>query len=246
MPPAGINVDQLVIALTSKQVTEALGKIFDDLLSTKISKLETEILSLSNQLLNRDQRIQQLENENASLRLLIDDSDQRVEQLEAYSRIDNLIIHGIPETYAECTSTTTDTNANTENSSVTEAAILKFFNEKLNVNIRSDDISVCHRLKKINKKAAFKPIIVRFTNRKARSAVLAAKKTIRDRNDCKGIYINEHLTTTASKLFNSARQICKDKKINSAWSWNGRIFIKLLDGHTIKNISSLTDLDAYM
>jgi hypothetical protein len=245
MPPAAINVEQLIVALTSKQVTDTLSKIFDDLLSTRLSKLESDIQSLTSQIHSRDERIQQLEIENSSIKLLLDEADQRLEQLEAYSRFDNVIVHGIPESYAERASNNNDNNAGTESSSDTENSILKFFNNKLNVDIKPNDISVCHRLKRINRTSTYRPVIIRFTNRKARAAVLASKKLLKTKPECKGIFINEHLTNMASKIFNKTRELCKEKKINSTWSWNGKIYIKLLDGHTISNVPSLSDLDRF-
>lgn len=175
------------------------------------------------------------------------DLETRVEQLEAYTRVDNLIIHGIPESYAE--KTTAGITADTvpgESVQNTESAVLQLFSEKLSLNLSPADISVCHRLKKLNQKAPFRPVIVRFTNRKARSAVLAAKKRLRQRQDCGGIYINEHLTNAAGKLFATAREVLKNRKIGSAWTWNGRVYIKLLDEQTILNIKSAADLQRFM
>ena len=81
------------------------------------------------------------------------------------------------------------------------------------VDIHPEDISICHRLKRPNSANSNKvqhcPLLVKFTNRKARSAVLAARSQLKGSN----IDINEHLTTTAVVVFAAARKLVKSKKL---------------------------------
>ena len=104
-----------------------------------------------------------------------DELQNRVEALESYSRVDNLIITGLPESFAEKKtlsrpSTTTTIAANSEvDASVPGAAevqdpvnqsenvFLDFCRGVLHVNIQPSDISVCHRLRKTSDRAEHRP-----------------------------------------------------------------------------------------
>jgi len=238
--------DQLVLALVSPKVVEALTKIFDTLLQDKLSAIESSLRKITDELCTR---VKGLESENHELKM-------RVDRLESYSRIDNLIIHGLPETYAEKVSSGVTSNQSVddatvtgESSQVSETLFVDFCRDKLNVHLQPHDISICHRLqKKVNvnnsSRAQHRPIIVRFTNRKAKAAVLVAKKQLRYNDECKSVYINEHLSTHVSKLFTAARKLQKDKKILSTWTSGGRIHMKLLNGR-IKTVDKDEDLMHY-
>ena len=116
----------------------------------------------------------------------------------------------------------------------------------LSVDVGARDISACHRLKR--RGAGPPPIIVRFVSRKARSAVLRARNKLREQNrnrtDRNLIYINEHLTTTASELFAAARGLLKMKRIQQTWTFTGRVYVKALNGN-IKLIGTKNDLDEF-
>jgi hypothetical protein len=178
---------------------------------------------------------------------------RKVDDLEAYSRIDNVIVYGLPETAAEVIAGTAY-NAETVPStggdlSVTsELAFIQFCHQKLKVEIAPGDISVAHRLAKPKVKGDVsrgpRPMIVRFCNRKAKLRVLAARKELRKVESCKNIYINEHLTQNTSQLFKKSRAMVKNNMIQSTWTWSGKLFIKTLasKGGRIHNITCEADL----
>ena len=173
-----------------------------------------------------------------------------MDQIETYTKQDNLIIHGLPADYAEVlTASTTDGAADAvvserENSTTSEVLFMKFCADRLGVNICHEDISVCHRLKKLHA-VQHPPVIVRFTNRKARAAVLAARpsRSIGNASSTVPVYINEHLTKRTSQLFAEARKVMKAKRINKTWTYNGRVVVKLRD-ETIRTINSLSELES--
>jgi len=68
-----------------------------------------------------------------------------------------------------------------------------------------------------------RPVIVRFTNRRVRNMVYAARKELKDLSD--RVYISEHLTKAASDLFFDARRMVREKKIFAAWTQNGLVHI---------------------
>jgi len=121
--------------------------------------------------------------------------------------------------------------------SLSLSAFLNFCHTELQLpDITANDISVCHRLKK-NARDRARRMIVCFTTRKARSLVLSARKKIRG----SPTFINEHLTKPVSDLLASTRRLLKQKKIQGTWTWNCKLFIKLLDG-TIKIVSAHDDI----
>jgi hypothetical protein len=87
-------------------------------------------------------------------------------------------------------------------------------------------------------------MIVRFSNRKAKLQVLAARKYLREQESTRFIFINEHLTKTASALFEKARAAVKAQQVQRAWTWNGRVFVRTLPGKGNRSvlISDINDL----
>ena len=67
------------------------------------------------------------------------------------------------------------------------------------------------------------------------------KSHLKEADDFKGAYINEDLTRHRADLFRSARQLVNNKSLLSAWSFDGRIFVKLPD-NTKRQIHSKEDL----
>ena len=155
----------------------------------------------------------------------------RLENLDIYSRADNLIIKGLPErSYAERAS---DGPSNADKAAVpsansslaVETTVLEFCREALKLNINQYDISIAHRLKaSANDKC--RPIIVRFTNRRARESVLRAKKSLKTANLPNPVYITEQLTKAADSLYFEARKRLREKKLSAAWTFNGQVFVK--------------------
>jgi len=239
-----INTEQLIAALSDKRVVDALTKSIDELLSKKLASIE-------NILKKREEDIEALQDENAALRSEMALQLTRIHELESYSRVDNLIVHGLPESYSSAATNAPDNTSQpgAENSAESEKLFIDFCQQRMKVNITASDVSVCHRLKK-GKSDTCRPMIVRFTNRKARSAVLAARKSLRTTISSSTerhapVFINEHLTNYTSKIFGTARQLVKTRKLNSAWTWNCKVFIKSNDGR-ISCVGAPSDLDKFM
>jgi len=245
---AKINVDSLVTALNNEKVLEALGKIMqasiDEALSKKLDTLSQAIDGLQKELKQRNEQVASLTKQNADLKSQVHNQTQHIERLETYNRQENLIIQGLPISYAQATEGNCAGGADgeeTEHSADTEAKFVTFCGEKLGLKIQPTDISICHRLPKPVKQQ-FPPVIVRFTNRKARAAVLAARKKLRGA-DCQ-VYINEHLTRSTATLFSHARKLVKDSKLSRAWTKNGQVMVRAPDGHTSR-INTQDDLDIF-
>jgi hypothetical protein len=97
----------------------------------------------------------------------------KIAVIEAYSRQDNLIITGLPAVdYADAGSSAA-VGSGVETSKSTEKAVLELVNNRLGLQLTVADISTTHRLK--TKNASPAPVMVRFTNRRARESVYAAR-----------------------------------------------------------------------
>jgi hypothetical protein len=178
--------------------------------------------------------------------------DNRIGQLEVYTRFDNLIVKGQP-TAEFIAVPVTDEPADVAAPSVAKrghrqellSSLLKLCRETLKVDMSPSDISIAHRLPK-GPADTFRPVIVRFSNRRVRDQVYAARGDLRDYNPPSGrVFINEHLTRKNDSMFAACRKIWKNKKIGGTWSWNGVIYAKQLPskgGKTIK-IQSFDDIE---
>lgn len=110
------------------------------------------------------------------------------DKLEQYSRRENLRITGIVE----------ETN---ETEDILEAKVIELAGD-MGVELKSEDISVAHRLGK--PKEGGRPIIVRFCQRKKKNEVMRNKKKLKGKD--RKVYVNEDLTSLRAKLMKMAKE----------------------------------------
>ena len=156
---AGELIDALLDPKVVDALSNALGNTIAKIVETRIEANLSSILGkmsvLETSVNKQSDRISKLEDENAQLKLRVDEQD-------AYSRCENLILHGIQtSSYAEAASgsdlnvRTTRNSARrqtsnqapsstgpTESSEATEVSVLNFVNDVLNVPLTRNDISV--------------------------------------------------------------------------------------------------------
>ena len=225
------DVETLIIALTDTRVIDALAKALQPSIQSAVQ------LAVQDKLDELNQHINVLATENRELR-------RRINDIESADRLDNIIIHGLKETFAE-TASGGDPTMEGETSGGCEGQFIRFCTETLGIDITPSDISVAHRLPKpkaSTHSSGPRPMMVRFTNRKSRAAVLAAKKKLRhDRNN--KIYINEHLTKHSSEIYAEARKMLKNHRIAGAWTRNCNVYVKALESKGSK-ISMIDSVDA--
>lgn len=109
-------------------------------------------------------------------------------------------------------------------------AVCKAFDTGLELS----EIDRSHRIGK-PKSNGPRDILVKFATYRSRQKLYAKRTGLKDEKlGYRGTFINEHLTR--SKLLFAARNMAKDGKILSAWSFDGNIFIKVRDPDMPENL----------
>lgn len=180
--------------------------------------------------------IQLLKNENIKLRSDVKKLEgtckSNIDDLEQYSRRACLRISGIKEEEGE----------NTDD-------IVLNLATRVSADVRLEDLDRSHRVGRPrpvepadNTVPKPREIIVKFSNSKARLALLKGRAELR-RTRAK-IFINEDLTSARKELAYKCRCLQRDRLIKKVWTYNGNIFIQTLNDAKVQ-ISAASDLDSY-
>ena len=113
-----------------------------------------------------------------------------------------------------------DDGASTPELKGLEYEVLDFLNSN-NIKVQESDISACHTLG--NKKSMKPAIVLQLVNRKVKTDILKNAKKLWGTN----MYINEHLTKKKVDLAKKARLQKKQGKIESMWTRNCKVLIKI-------------------
>jgi len=200
--------DHVQVSVTA--MANSVAAIITASLSDRISNVELENKNLRDQITSLSDKIKILESEKTAV-------DDRLDEAEQYSRRSCLRISGIPETPEENT----------------DDLIIKLA-QACGTQLTLSDIDRSHRVrpKHTRSSSTSRPnvIIVKFVSYRSRSSFLRGKSKLKESADYRGVFINEDLTRQRADLLHNARLLVKNKTILSAWSYDGRIFIKHLDG----------------
>ena len=213
--------DPMVLELIVKALAPAIAKAVDEALERRFVVLDKSVSELQRE-------TQDLKQQNLQL-------VERLSSLESYTRLDQLIISGIPETsFAERTASSQTATASAQESSLAAIeAVVSLCNDKLGIPVDIGDISNAHRLKG-GPRDIHRPIIVRFVHRQIRNSVYAARKVLRAAKS--NIFISEHLTKEASNLFFEARKLVKEDALFASWTQGGQVFARLTSDPASKPI----------
>lgn len=103
-------------------------------------------------------------------------------------------------------------------------------NNKLQLNLKTEDLHVCHRLG-YRGSVSHRPVIIKFNNPTVRQAVLEHRRLLKDTKT----FISEDLTRARYNVFKRCR-----KKLNkeNVWILNGNNYFKITgtDGKLHKNV----------
>ena len=214
-PSSSENVISLIEADLSTIAT-VIKQSFEPQIKEMISSIVEGVVSGLNS------TIASLRQENAELKARIEMLENRAEAAEQYSRRNCLRIAGVPENPSE----------NTDVYVIDSRAI--------EAEVSLDDIERSHHVGKPRNAGRPRDIIVKFSSYRTRRKLYEARTKTRDRG-YRGVYINEDLTKSRSKLLLKARRMVKNKLLKSAWSSDGNILVH--DLRDIKHrISTVDDL----
>lgn len=85
-------------------------------------------------------------------------------------------------------------------------------------------------------------VIIKLPSHDAKMRIFSAKKRYKNLHPNSTIYVSEFLSKYNSQLLTAARKLKFDKKIHSAYSFNGRIFIRKTQTDDAIEIKDLTQL----
>lgn len=223
--------------LKTKILTEINSK-FDAILksvtfcSDKISDFELKM----NQMNEKIKTIDNLQKENLDLKNKIATLDMRVNDMEQYSKLNNLIIHNIPESRSE-----------------NVLDVVKTIADRIGVPINSDEIDMAHRLKSNSTSNTSRPknIVVKFISRLTKERFLTSFRQNKNFSTSnlniagpdQQIFINEHLSQFNNQLFKDARHKLKQNGFKYVWTKNCRIFARKEDTSRIKSIQCTGDIE---
>jgi hypothetical protein len=232
-------IDSFNICLTQ------MARVIEDKLNVKIDAQANDIFTLSAKVDKLEKRNDELVMECGKLRADLKAQSQMVthlsttlDDLEQYTRVDNLLIHGLP----------LPPNPADENLylSVPDALNQHFGG----MGITPEMISVVHRLpaarpstdaasssRTTNKPP---PIIIKFVRRATRINLLQNRRQLKG----KQLVITEHLTPKRAGLLKKANGLVQARKLISAWSQDGKVLVKTLLNRVVPIINEL-DLEQF-
>jgi len=202
--------------LLEPDTVDAFRKIMQPILDQ-----QTEVI-VEKQTKVMNEKIASLEHKNKLLEEKVTSMEIKMDKLEQYSRKTNVIIVGMEA--GQHTSVKTD--------------VLELFNKNLGTQLVADHIEAAHPLGK-NSSAT----IVRLRNNDIKSNIMKTKGKLRNIKPI--MYINDDLTRNRMKIFSKARMEVKAKTIQSAYTRNGLIYIKVSEGSIPIEINSLDDINRY-
>ena len=103
-----------------------------------------------------------------------------------------------------------------------------------------DDIERCHYLGRPNAKGN-RQLIIKFRSYKAKAAVFSAKTKLKNNPD--KIFISEDLTKKNHGIIQKLVQLRKDASIDSFWTNDGKINVKVYEISLPARVSSVSDVE---
>ncbi|KAI2645669.1 Orotate phosphoribosyltransferase [Labeo rohita] len=150
--------------------------------------------------------------------------ENRVADLEQYTRMNDIIVTGLeikPRSYARAVTTLNEGETSEQDDTTVEQQVTAFLHSK-GIELDRSNIEACHSLPR-RLKMDRPAIIVRFANRKHKTELLKQGRRLKGTD----VYLNEHLTKKNADIARQARLLRRQKKIQSTWTTNCKIFIKL-------------------
>jgi hypothetical protein len=90
-------------------------------------------------------------------------------------------------------------------------------------------------------------VLLEFATFEGKRELFRAKKSLynQDKNKYKSLYVNEFLTKNKAELLRKARSMKKENKFHSAFSFDGRVYVRIHEKDDRMIIQDMTDLEKY-
>jgi len=203
-----------------------------DFFSKKIDEYEVKIDGYSAQVKELQTSQATLEQQNNELKKSVADYKIKLENLEQYNRNKNIQIDAVPET---------------ENEKMTEVIQKLSTLSDIPLNY-SADVQAMHRIPTRREKGP-KPIVVQFSNRQTRDAVLlkCKKLKIKSTDFVRGapetnVYVNAHLTPHNKELLFHAKKL-KEHGWSFVWPVEGKVYVKKSETDRKILVTSIEQID---
>ncbi|KAM3612810.1 uncharacterized protein V6R79_015011 [Siganus canaliculatus] len=197
-------------------------------LKTSLNFLTVEMTTVKNQqktIMELVTQVQALVLANKEKDKKIAHLERRVDDLEQYTRLNDIIVSGLkikPRSFAGAVSRSEETEPRDDELTSVEEQVTTFLISQ-GIEIDKSSIEACHPLPSKNKKDKSTVVIMRFANRKHKMNLLKQGRLLKGTQ----VYLNEHLTKRNGEIARQARFLRKQQKIQSTWTSNCKVFIKL-------------------
>jgi len=197
------RVANMVVARLEKCLAPIVERLFNSLGAEFTSKLESIVDGMTKTSLEKHchdikEKITYLDKENQSLKIKLEETENQLNH-------DNLILYGLVEgssNNAEQLLLDPSTKVNG-----TTWSVLDLCNNRLGFPLESQMLLSLTGSQDPLK--GQRPLLVRFVSRRIHDMVYAARKSLKDQQADRPVYINEHLTRLNSLLFAEARKSVK-------------------------------------
>lgn len=232
------TIDDLTSKLKSMVTTDFLTMTIErvkeeirDIMNEKIEKLESRMfdIELCNDKLKEEntllkEKIKQQEDRLDSLEDGLNLCFQEQNDLEQYTRKSSIRITGLQDLNKD------------EDIEQTIHIVNDFLKNTVKMNIEKNDINIAHRLGPF-KQGQNRPVIVRFMSRKHKIEACRARKILKGTK----YVIKEDLTQVNQKFLND---LYNTPNVETAWSHEGKIYVKLKESGRIQRVYHYTDISA--
>ena len=199
------NSDQAddLAARVAEVLLPALASEIDKIVKKRV---ETAVRGLAELFVDETERMfDSLKTSNRILQFEID-------RLEQYSRRETVRISGLGEVEREDT----------------EVEVMKLF-EATGCEIKKEEISAVHRNGRKGEKP--RPILVKFTSRRSKASLMMKRRALKDKEQYKGVYINDDLTPMRAKLLRKCKNIDLVESCRTTHDGRIRCQLKQAPGH---------------
>ena len=230
-------INALTAALDDEAVVKKLASIISlcsrEEFHPVVKRLEAAVERLDKELKVKETEIVQLCNEQSELMSNVDELHTRINNLKQNSKRNNLLLHGIPESFTEVVLRGDEADEHINSSEHLLSKVSDVISEHLHIDLHRSDLLAVHRLSSkeksfgVQRPGVPRPILLQFARHNRRDEIFRAKKLLKGfRMDNHPVYFNEHLTPYNLALLNNAKQAIKSSSIyDQAWSYNCKAYV---------------------